>query len=479
MITFSKRLPKSHQAVIVLLTVDQLSQPPEIYQKIIKEISRSGSFQAKDGELFPCIIDKTLLLLAGLGKRKDLSLTKRRIRVKKALESSFLQKCERVAILPDTDDPMPIVAFIEGATIGHYQWNKYKTDSNKAVPWQKRKITILTSRKSLYQQACSICDGVNYARDLVNDNADHVTARYFFQKTKTLVKGHPRVKMEVLNQKKLRDKGLNLHLAVNQGSRQEPLLIIAKYTGNPKDNKYTAVIGKGITFDTGGLNLKPTSSIESMRQDMAGAAAVLGVLKNALALQPKKNVVFAMALAENAIGSVSYKPGDVIKGYAGKTVEIGNTDAEGRLVLADAIAYVIKNYPVREVIDIATLTGACIVALGHDYSGLMSNHPSLAQKLLSSAKETDDWAWQLPNYPELKEALRSSIADIKNLGFPKGVAGTLTAGEFLRQFVGDTPWAHLDIAGTGFINNAKRMYYNEGATGAGVRLLTHFINKRQ
>src|SRR3989338_1422600 len=212
-----------------------------------------------------------------------------------------------------------------------------------------------------------------------------------------------------------------------------------------------------------------------MRQDMSGAAAVVGILKNTIALNLKKNILFVCALAENAIGSESYKPGDVLRSYGGKTVEIGNTDAEGRLVLADAMAYVVKNYKLARLIDIATLTGACVVALGHDYTGVVTNEEKLFQKLRQAAEETDDRIWRLPNYPELKEAVKSPIADIKNVGFPKGAAGAITAAEFLHQFIEGTPWAHLDIAGTAFVENKERMYFGHGATGAGVRLLTPFL----
>jgi leucyl aminopeptidase len=267
-----------------------------------------------------------------------------------------------------------------------------------------------------------------------------------------------------------------LHLGVNKGSRNEPKLIIVKYSGGSKNEPYTAVIGKGITFDTGGLNLKPTGYIETMRTDMSGTAATIGILKNVLALSIKKNIVFAMALAENAIGSGSFKPGDVLRSYNGRTVEIDNTDAEGRLVLADAISYVVRNYKPKTIIDLATLTGACVVALGYDYSGLMSNNDELAKKLLISAQETDDRAWQLPIYPELKDHVKSQIADIKNTGL-KGAAGALSAGEFLRQFIEDAKWAHLDIAGTAFVKEGNRFYFGHGATGAGVRLVTDFLKK--
>jgi leucyl aminopeptidase len=188
----------------------------------------------------------------------------------------------------------------------------------------------------------------------------------------------------------------------------------------------------------------------------------------------KKNLLFVLGVAENSISAGAYKPGDVIVGYAGKSVEVGNTDAEGRLVLADAFSYIVKNYKPAQIIDMATLTGACVVALGFDYSGLFSNSDQLAEDLLALAKETDDRAWRLPIYPEIKEYIKSPIADLKNTSTIRG-GGACTAAEFLHQFVGDTTWAHLDIAGSAFVEGQGRFYYGHGATGAGVRLLTNYL----
>ena len=265
----------------------------------------------------------------------------------------------------------------------------------------------------------------------------------------SLIKGKKNISLEILNRKELKAKGLNLHLAVNQASNKEPKLIIVRYNGGKKNEGYTAIIGKGMTFDTGGLNLKPTGSIETMKMDMSGAAAVCGILKNVLTLGIKKNLFFVLGIAENSIGSAAYKPGDVITGYAGKSVEIGNTDAEGRLVLADAFAYVVKNYKPARMIDLATLTGACVVALGFDYSGLFSNNDELACQLIEASNKTDDRIWRLPVYSELKEYIKSPIADLKNTSNIKG-GGAITAAEFLHQFTEGTTWAHLDIAGSAY-----------------------------
>ncbi|MBF0522362.1 MAG: leucyl aminopeptidase [Candidatus Omnitrophica bacterium] len=479
-INFTKTLHLDKQAVIILLTEEQAKEKSllhitgKIKAKVLEAI-KSGQFKGENGEQFPLLIDGKLILLAGAGKEEGLSLTALRIIIRRALLSSFLKNISSLELLLHDSKEAAVSAAIEGCLIGTYIWKKHKTQNEKDKTAEKKTIFIVAEKKPHHEEIIKICEGVNLTRDLTNDNADIVTSDFLEKNIREIIKGKKNIQIEVLNKKELTAKGLNLHLAVNQGSTKEPKLIIVKYAGDAKDKNYTAIIGKGITFDTGGLNLKPSGSIETMRHDMAGAAAVIGTLKNTLSLASKKNIIFACAIAENAIGSRSYKPGDVIKSYAGKTVEIANTDAEGRLVLADAIAYVKKNYQPSKLIDIATLTGACSVALGNDYAAIVSTDDDLLKKLIISSKETDDRIWQLPNYAELKDSIRSQIADIKNLGFPKGVGGTITAAEFLRQFADGAKWAHLDIAGTAFVEGESRLYFGYGATGFGVRLLTHFL----
>jgi leucyl aminopeptidase len=430
-------------------------------------------FSAEQGEIFPVFINHVLTLIVGLGDDKKISKTSLRVAVKQAVESSYVSGVEAVNLFPHAQDPETILGLVEGVQIGSYKWQKYVHQKKDQKILST--VTMATIAKPIYLERVKICEGVNYARDLINDNADSVHSLYMEKELRRLVRGKKNIRLDILTEKDLKKKSLRLLLAVNKGSQYPPRLMIARYQGLKKSSDYTAIIGKGITFDTGGLNLKPTGSIETMRCDMAGAAAVLGILKNVMALGVKKNILFVMAIAENAIGSGAYKPGDVIKSYCGKTVEIANTDAEGRLVLADAISYVIKNYKPSRIVDIATLTGACSVALGHDYSGLMANDERLAETFLKIAQETDDRLWRLPLYPELKSHLKSQYADVKSTGMPRGAGGTISAAEFLHQFSGDTKWVHLDIAGTAFVEAQGRFYFNFGATGAGVRLLTQFL----
>ncbi len=459
MISFRSQAKYDKDATVVLLAAGQT------HPRFKNELEK--------GEIFPVLEGPKTFLYVGLGKIDKLSLTDLRIQVRKALLSAYLHKAKTVEIIPHRRDDAAIIAIIEGIAIGTYVWDKYKSkDSDKII--KDKQITIAVEEKRIFTDALAVCRGVNLARDLVNDNADTITSDYLEKTVRGLIKGKKNIRLEILNRKELKAKGLNLLLAVNQASRKEPKLIIVRYSGGKKKEGYTALIGKGLTFDTGGLNLKRTGNIETMKTDMSGAAAVCGILKNVLDLGIKKNLFFCLSVAENAIGSAAYKPGDVITGYAGKSVEIGNTDAEGRLVLADALAYVVKNYKPARMIDLATLTGACVVALGFDYSGLFSNSDELARQLLEASNQTDDRAWRLPVYPELKDYIKSPIADLKNTSTIKG-GGALTAAEFLHQFTQGTTWAHLDIAGSAYTEGTGRMYYGHGATGAGVRLLTRYL----
>ena len=480
-ITFRPLAKLDKQVTVILIDKDQVKKKRFSFtSKAIKDqidiLIRSDQFSGENEQIFPLLLNKKIILLAGIGTPKDLSLTALRITVRKALSSSALSKVKEIEIIPGKDERI-VKAVVESILIGAYAWQKYQTKKkgDTTVDARDKKFFIAAQKKKVYEEVVKICEGVNLTRDLVNDNADTVTSEYIEKVIRGLIKNKKKISVEILNKKEMKAKKLGLHLAVNQGSNKEPKLIIVKYNGASKQGDYTAFIGKGITFDTGGLNIKTSGHIETMKLDMSGTAAVIGTLMNTIALDLKKNVLFVCALAENAIGSGAYKPGDVVRGYAGKTVEVANTDAEGRLVLADAISYVVKNYKPARIIDIATLTGACIVALGNDYSGLMTNDDQFSRQLVRSSNETDDRVWRLPIYPELKDAVKSKIADIRNLGFPKGAAGTITAGEFLHQFTEGTKWAHLDIAGTAFDEGQGRMYFGHGATGAGVRLVTHYL----
>ncbi len=482
MIKFQPAAKFNKDGILVLLDEGEVKKrdlagiPNEGIRQAVRSVIEAGQFQGEEKELFPVVFQKQVILLAGTGDPVRKNFTTLRVIVRQAALSSYFKKVNDIEVILPNDDAV-VRAVVEGILIGAYRWDRYHSSSEKPkiTPPYAKTYTLAVAAKKEYQDIVTTCEGVTLARDLINGNADDVDSEHIEGVIKDLIKGNENIAVEILNRRDMAAKGLHLHLAVNQGSRKEPKLIIVKYSPQGKTSPYTAFVGKGITFDTGGLNLKPSGHIETMRCDMSGAAAVVGALKNILALHVKRNALFVVALAENAIGAGAYKPGDVFRGYGGKTVEIGNTDAEGRLVLADAIAYVVKNYKPVRLLDLATLTGACVTALGYDYSGLVSNHDEFANEVIAASAKTDDRVWRLPSYPEISEAIKSEIADLKNVGFPKGAAGALTAAEFLRQFVADTPWVHIDIAGTAFVDGRGRLYYGHGGTGAGVRLLTEYL----
>jgi leucyl aminopeptidase len=277
----------------------------------------------------------------------------------------------------------------------------------------------------------------------------------------------------VYNEKEIARMKMGLLTAVSRGSSNPARLVVLRYRGDAKSRRSIALVGKGITFDSGGLNLKSSGNIEGMRSDMAGAAACLCAIRAAAELGLRRNITVVIPLAENMPGSRSYKPGDVYRAYNGKTVEIGNTDAEGRLVLADALAYTVDRLKPDMVIDIATLTGACIVCLGEIVAGYLTSDDRLSEMLFSAGEKTGERLWRLPLYREYAEDIKSDFADMNNVA-PGRKAGTIIGAVFLKNFVGKTPWAHIDIAGTSWFSK-KRGYRPRYATGYGVRLFIELL----
>ncbi|MGA8163576.1 MAG: leucyl aminopeptidase [Waddliaceae bacterium] len=365
---------------------------------------------------------------------------------------------------------------IEGMLLSNYAFEQLKKESKKPTTLVKKATLIGVGKQSLSiaKKAGGVAEGVYLARDLVNANADDVTPQKLVELARDFAKQFPQVKATIFNKKRLAKENMNLILAVNRGSKQDPALIILEYKGRPKSSDHTVIVGKGVTYDTGGLNLKPTGAMETMKCDMSGAAAVFGTIFALAKTGVDINITGLIPTTENSIGPNSYKPGDVYSSYAGKTVEIGNTDAEGRLILADALAYANKQLKPSRMIDLATLTGAIVVALGENVTGLMSNDDRLANALIQSGEATCERVWRLPLFEEYRKQLKSDIADIKNTGGREAAA--ITAGMFLKDFVGKTPWAHLDIAGTAYLSKASG-YCPKNATGVGVRLMIHYLTQ--
>lgn len=364
---------------------------------------------------------------------------------------------------------------VEGLADGGYQYDRFK--SQKAEASALKKLSLLTEKANLADaerassHAQAIAAGMAFTKDLGNLPPNLCHPSYLAEEAKALGKAHKNLKVDILDEKKLQELGAGAFLAVAQGSEQPPRMIVLNYQGGKKSEKPFALVGKGITFDTGGISIKPAAGMDEMKYDMCGAASVFGTLKAVLELQLPINLVCLLACAENMPSGRATRPGDIVTTMSGQTVEILNTDAEGRLVLCDTLTYAERFKP-QAVIDIATLTGACIVALGSNASGLMGNNDELIEQLLSAGKSADDRAWQLPLFDEYQEQLDSPFADIANIGGPK--AGSITAGCFLSRFAKAYNWAHLDIAGTAWISGGK----DKGATGRPVPLLTQYLLDR-
>lgn len=383
--------------------------------------------------------------------------------------------------LQDEDLQTEVKEIVQGLMLGNYHFQKYKIPEESPLVFNKVQFVTLQKEAVLSvcqaaEQAAVIAEAVNYARDLVMTPAHDLTPTHFAEEAKALQKKYRRVmNIKIFEEKKLRKMGMGALLAVSAASPQQARLITLQYKPkNAVNKKPFALVGKGITFDSGGLNLK-NASLDLMKFDMAGAASVLGTLRAIAALQLPVWVVGALPVSENVIGSNATKPGDVITSYAGKTVEITNTDAEGRLVLCDALAYMEKQYKLSAMIDVATLTGACITSLGSDITAMISNDAGLVADMREAAEKSAEKVWELPLDHDYAEKLKGDVSDLKNW-LPGGEAGTIMGAAYLSYFVGDTPWIHLDIAGTAWAKEGSA-YQPKGATGRPVRMLVEFFKK--
>jgi leucyl aminopeptidase len=418
------------------------------------------------------------LLLIGLGGGAEIAGdTWRKIGARARREAAALG-AEDIAFFfsPDKDSAIAGGALAEGALLAAYQFNKYR--SNSKPPAELKSFTLFNSglrptaalMRSI-EIAQIVVTGVSLARDLVNEPPSVTTARFLGEQAKKYCRGRG-LSAEVWDKRKIESMKLAGLLAVNRGSYEEPRFIKIHYKPAGKPKKKVVLIGKGITFDSGGLSLKPSKSMETMKLDMAGGAAVIAAMSCLPKLGFDIDVTGYVPTTDNLPGDNAQKPGDVIRYRNGKTIEVLNTDAEGRLILADALALGGEQNP-DYMINLATLTGACMVALGTQVGGLFSNHQPLADTLLRCAGEAGEKLWQLPLVKEYKEMIKSSVADMKNIGGSHG--GAITAALILQEFVGDVPWAHLDIAGPAFAENDNALC-PKGGTGFGVRTLLKFLS---
>ncbi len=364
--------------------------------------------------------------------------------------------------------------FLHGLKLKSYEFNIYKSKKeNKifliSVVGKKNKLTLKNELKFK-----ALEEGTFFARDLVSEPPNVLNPKEYVNRLLKLRKLG--VKVTVYNEAQMNKLGMHSLLGVGRGSINESFLVTLEWYGNKKDKKAPlSFVGKGVCFDTGGISLKPAKFMEEMKYDMAGSAVVAGLIQSLATRKAKINAVGVVGLVENMPGGNAQRPGDIVKAYNGKTIEVLNTDAEGRLVLADALSFTEKKFKPRFIIDLATLTGAIIMALGEEYAGLFSNNNDLADKIFKAGGKVNEKVWRLPLHKNYDKLMNSPIADIQNINYSGG-AGSITAAQFLQRFVDKTPWAHLDIAGMAFSKKAANLNPG-GATGFGVRLLNQLIEE--
>lgn len=454
------------------------------FKKMLRSALASDDFKGKLGEgllFYPEGEKEFRLLLLGLGEEKKASAENLRRAYSNAVRTAQGKKLKSINFyLPKTKLPRKEVleGVVEGVLLTNYAFNQFKghKKENLTVLLEKASFIGLEKKEAaLLEEIQTVVEGVHFVRELVNGNADEVIPKMLADTALAFEKEHPKIKTTVFDRKRLEKEKMGLILAVGRAASVDPCLIQVSYQGAPQSKEHVVLVGKGITYDTGGLSLKPTDNMLTMKCDMSGAATVLGAVKTAAALGLKVNVTALVPSAENAMGPKSYKLGDVYSSYLGKTVEITNTDAEGRLVLADALAFAVKELKPTCMVDVASLTGAIVIALGDEVSGLFASDEALAKDLLAASDKTAELLWRMPLHPGYKESLKSDIADLMNSSGRE--AGSVRAALFLQEFVGQVPWAHIDFAGSCYLNKPK--YYNSTkATGFGLRLFIDFLRRR-
>jgi leucyl aminopeptidase len=412
------------------------------------------------------------VLVVGLGKREDLDPERARIAAALAAKEAAKLKVASLAwAVPEHADRDALVeGLVTGTILGAYRFDRFKSaDPDDPAPADVDSLTLLAPEDlATAAETARVCaEAQNRARDLQSLPSNVATPTYLANRAEEIAAAHDAISIEVLGRDEIAAKEMGGLVAVSQGSAEDPRLIVLRYAGGGS-GETLGLVGKGVTFDTGGISLKPSAGMPDMKMDMSGAAAVIETVGAVAELGLSVDLIAVVPSTENMPSGTAIKPGDIITQYSGKTVEVNNTDAEGRLILADALAYAIEQGANR-VVDIATLTGAVMIALGSSYAAVISNDDDLAHEIEGVGRETGELVWRLPLHPEYKALMKGTVADLTNAA-TKRKAGTISAASFLEEFVGDTPWAHLDIAGTAW--DVGREYTGSAASGYGVRLLT-------
>ena len=483
-IKFAKQsLPKSGTIVVFaeegLVWQGLAGELDRQLQGQLSKAAKAARFEGKKEQISHCLApggDYDHVILAGLGKPDK--LVEREVELLGGAVAGTLQSikvAEAFIIAPRIlgDDALSAALMASGSALRVYNFEKYKTKKpEKQIRLET--LTLLCAKPEAAKRAfgafAAVQEGVHLARDLVNEPANILFPDEFAKRARELATAG--VEVEILGIAEMKKLGMGALLGVSQGSPFEPRLVVMRWTGGKKDDAPVAFIGKGVTFDTGGVSIKPAAGMEDMKGDMGGAACVTGLMLALAKRKAKCNVIGAIGLVENAIDGKAQRPGDVVKSMSGQTIAVLNTDAEGRLILADVLWYVQSRFKPKFMINLATLTGAIMVALGKEHAGLFSNNDELSLRIAEAGIDTGEKVWRMPLTPEYDKLIDSDIADMKNIG--GRFAGSITAAQFLQRFVNNVPWAHLDIAGTA-MDAVKSPINQSWGSGWGVRLLNRLV----
>lgn len=449
---------------------------------ISKAIARE-TFEGKSGELLslaaPAGCDQDIIIVLGLGDAKEATdITLQQAGGKIVAQCKAAKLADITVICDQLVNAKQAAQLAYGARLRHYNFDKYKTkeqEDDKKIDIAAFTVCVDAHDKAdkEYATLASIAEGVFLARNLVTEPPNVLYPESYAHRCQELEELG--VEVKVLGEKEMTQLGMGALLGVGQGSIRESKLVVMRWNGDPKgkEEQPIAFVGKGVTFDTGGISLKPAAGMEDMKYDMGGSAAVVGVIKALAGRKAKVNAVGVIGLVENMPGHNAQRPSDVVTSMSGQTIEVLNTDAEGRLVLADALWYTQDSYNPKWMVNLATLTGAIVVSLGDQYAGLFSNDDTLSEKLLQAGADTDEKLWRFPLSDAYDKQINSAIADMQNIGDGRG-AGSITAAQFLQRFVNEVPWAHLDIAGMAWTKKDVDIC-PKGAVGFGVRLLDRLV----
>ena len=467
-----KKYEDSYDKYVLVATSEKVVLPDYLdkeSKKLAETIIKKNKFTAKASEkISMTLVNKKKLIdfiIIGLGEKKKLNAKNIRQYLFDGLKN-ITGKVFLGFVDKDLDDIGIVAEVVEHI---NYKFDKYLSKKKEEF----LEVSYLTDKKvPKLIEGYELAKISNIVKDLVNEQAEVLNPKELANRATKLGKEFG-FDVEILDEKKAQKLGMNAYLSVARAAYHRPNVIVMRYRGDGK-SKYTyGLVGKGLTYDTGGLSLKPTDSMLTMRCDMGGAATMIGAMCSVAKMKLKKNVTCVVAACENSIGPNAYRPGDILTAMNGKTIEVTNTDAEGRLTLADALTYIVRKEKVNEVIDAATLTGAVMVALGEDVTGVFTNDDKMARKVIDASENWNEYFWQMPMFDIFKKNLKSPYADMQNTGVRWG--GSTNAAKFLEEFIDDTKWVHLDIAGTAWASGANPYYSQKGATGQVFRTIYSYI----